>query len=455
MPFYNLGLEGFLAPALYGLAVLAFVLSLFWRPIAGLYFLVPMIPLQTIRYRLNDYPLGSSLTTILLIGMVLGLIRQRRPVLPRTGWMVYLAVYAAYVTISLCIGSLYLGHSVFLEWSDPRFGTWRDYIVMMSLLPVVACAVTTRAEIKIILILMCLGTLALDRAFYTTVADRDYSSYSEDLRDDAGESGQAGLNGLAAFTAQAGILWIALAAFELRKSLKLGYYALAGYSALCLMYSLSRGGYAAYLLGCIFLGFAKQRKLLIGLAVLGFVWATVLPPAVQERVQMTYEDGQLDHSSETRLSLWDDAMQVFDGNAATGTGYETYAYMERFENYRDTHNIYIKVLLETGIPGVALFLGLWAMIFRMGWRLFRRAQDPLFASVGLGLAGWVVCSAVANFFGDRWSFLQVNGYMWVLGGLVAKAWTIENESADEDYEMAVETTEPEMVTLPDEQPWPA
>ena len=24
----------------------------------------------------------------------------------------------------------------------------------------------------------------------------------------------------------------------------------------------------------------------------------------------------------------------------------------------------------------------------------------------------------ANFFGDRWTFLQVNGYMWVLAGLL-------------------------------------
>jgi O-antigen ligase len=99
------------------------------------------------------------------------------------------------------------------------------------------------------------------------------------------------------------------------------------------------------------------------------------------------------------------------------------------DNYKDTHNFFIKVLVETGIAGLMIFLWLLTKTFASGYKLFRRAQDPFLASLGLGLAGWVVCSFVANCSGDRWTYLQVNGYMWVLGGMVARALILEQGTA--------------------------
>jgi O-antigen ligase len=118
-------------------------------------------------------------------------------------------------------------------------------------------------------------------------------------------------------------------------------------------------------------------------------------------------------------------MQVFSGNPVMGTGFATYAYMHRIGNYQDTHNLFLKVLLETGVVGLLLFLWLLARTFGTAYQLFRHAEDPFVASLGLSLAGWVVCAIVANAFGDRWTFLQVNGYMWVLGGLVARGWVLQ------------------------------
>jgi hypothetical protein len=44
----------------------------------------------------------------------------------------------------------------------------------------------------------------------------------------------------------------------------------------------------------------------------------------------------------------------------------------------------------------------------------------------------VVAAVVANCFGDRWSFLQVCGYLWVIAGLVAQAWNLENAASAAD-----------------------
>lgn len=242
--------------------------------------------------------------------------------------------------------------------------------------------------------------------------------------------GYAGSNGVAAFEAQFSCFLLALAGFERKRLLKLGYIALAVFSAVCLMYSLSRGGYVAFLVGWLFLGLIKQRKLLVLLVVFFLTWTTLVPNAVHERVTMSYNEqtGTIDHSAETRLTLWEDALQVFDSNAALGTGFNTYAYMHRVGVYEDTHNFFLKVLVETGILGLVLFLWLVIKLFWAGFRLSRRAKDPFFASLGLGLATWIACAVVANFFGDRWTYLQVGGYMWVIAGLVARAMVLEQSA---------------------------
>jgi len=294
-------------------------------------------------------------------------------------------------------------------------------------------------QIKTLVILMCLATLALDHNFWNVVSDRDFSSYSVDLREGS-SMGYAGSNGLAAFEAQVVAFLLALAAFERGLWLRIGYYALAFFSAMCLMYSLSRGGYVALLVGLLFMGLVKQRKLLLGLILFVCVWTSIVPPAVQQRVRMSYSEqtGTVDNSAETRLVLWKDAMDLFYTSPVWGTGYNTYAYMHRERRtdgwsgyYADTHNIYMKVLVETGASGLVLFLWLLLTTFAAGYRLFRVAKNDYFAALGLGLAGWVLCAATASAFGDRWTFLQINGFMWILGGLVAQAWKLERNSAEE------------------------
>jgi O-antigen ligase len=224
---------------------------------------------------------------------------------------------------------------------------------------------------------------------------------------------------------------VALATFERKRLLKWSYGVVALLSCFCLMYSLSRGGYLALIAGFLFLGLVRQYKLLVVMLIFGLAWTSLVPNAVRQRITMTYDtkDGGLDHSSETRVDLWEDAMKLFGSNPVTGTGFNTYAYMGRIGNYKDTHNYFIKVLVETGVVGFLLFVSLILRFFWSGLTLQWKARDPLAKALGLGLAAWVVCVIVANLFGDRWSFLQVNGYMWVIAGLTARAWLMEREPA--------------------------
>jgi putative inorganic carbon (hco3(-)) transporter len=426
----HFGAEGSLGILLYVGAVFAVLASIFWRPVVGIFYLAPLIPLQTMRYRLNSFPLGASVVTVVLLAVAIGVMRRKRPLLPKTPWTFLIGVYAAFTFLSLMLGSFWLGVALPFPGTE-RFSVWADYMMMPALLLLVAAVEPTRLQMKGIVIMMCLAVLALDRNFLSTVSGRDFSAFSYDLRD-AGSMGYAGINGMAAFEAQFVIFLVALAAFEKNFLLRLAYWVLGGLSALCLMYSMSRGGYVALLAGWLFLGLAKKRWMLVALIAFIFTWTALVPNAVRERVTMTYDGGGLDHSSETRITLWQDAMQVFDSNIILGSGFNTYAYMHRVGDYEDTHNFFLKLLVETGIFGLALFLWLLGKTFRVGLQFSRRAKDPFYASLGLGLAGWLVTAFVANLFGDRWNYLQVCGYLWVIAGMVAHAKTVEDADVPEE-----------------------
>jgi putative inorganic carbon (hco3(-)) transporter len=426
----NFGLSEIVPYVLYGAGVCAFFLSIFWKPIVGVYYLVPLLPLQTLRYKLIAFPYGQSVVDLILLGVLFGLLIRSRTIFLFTPWNKMLSIYCSYTFLSLCLGSFYLYRPLPLWLDDSRLADWKNYMVMPLLVFVVAASIEDKRQIRIILWLMFGAILAMNRDFLDTVGGRNYSSFSYDLRD-AGSMGYAGVNGLAAFEAQACVLLLVLAAFEKRWSNRIAYWSLTGFSALCLMFSLSRGGYLAFLTGCLFVGLVKQRKLLILLAVFLATWASIVPPAVQQRVLMTYDKNthELDHSSETRVNLWEEAMQIYDTNPLVGAGFFTYAYTSHYNGYKDTHNLYVKVLVETGVVGILLFLWLLIKTFTSGYHLFRQADDPFLSSIGLGLSAWVVCVFVANLFGDRWTYLQVNGFMWVLAGLVSRSLLFEKEAA--------------------------
>jgi O-antigen ligase len=186
--------------------------------------------------------------------------------------------------------------------------------------------------------------------------------------------------------------------------------------------------------GLLILGTVKERKLLILFFAILLSWQSLVPGAVSERVLMTYDNSQgLDTSAGERITLWRDAMQVINHDPLIGTGFDTYKFMGRVGDYKDTHNYYLKVLLEMGVIGILFLFYVLGVLCKMCWLLFRRAQDEFLRSIGCAVFALTICTIVVNFFGDRWTYLQVNGFFWVLLGLVARGLLIlkQNEVAQE------------------------
>ena len=187
------------------------------------------------------------------------------------------------------------------------------------------------------------------------------------------------------------------------------------------MYAFSRAGYIAVIAGVVLLGILKDRKLIPIAIVFLCIWQAVVPTAVSERVNMTHnQSGQLEASAQERVDLWTNAEQVILANPIFGTGFATFQLTDHVDNLKDTHNWYVKVMTETGIIGIFFAAALIFQLFRLSWQVFRGARDPLYKGLGLGLLLLYFCSVILNCFGDRWTYLEINGLTWVLVGTAAR-----------------------------------
>ncbi|HEY6349378.1 MAG TPA: O-antigen ligase family protein [Candidatus Angelobacter sp.] len=418
MPHF--GLEGLAPILLYAGMYVAFLASVFWRPNLGIYLLVLTLPLQTGRYRLHDFPLGSEFIDILLLGTILGLVIQGKSFVPRGQWTRFLLFYALFCYLSLWEGSYFLRAPLPLWISDARFSDWKNYVEMFLLALVVASSIKSKNEIRLLLAVMTVSLLVVNRSYFSTLSGRDLSHFSYEVRD-AGPLGYAGVNGLAAFEAMLASMLLGIAVFTRRTLPKVGIYLIIATCCYCLLFSFSRGGYLGLLIGIMTVGLFKSRWLLGVAALLVIGWQTLLPVAVQERIAMTTENAgegqQFEPSAQDRINLWEDAMGLFKRNPITGTGFQTYESMGRL-GYADTHNYYLKVLAETGIIGFFLFLVLLWKLFGSGMRLFFITEDPFWRGLSLGFIALLASTVVLNLFGDRWSYQQVDGYLWVVLGCV-------------------------------------
>jgi len=293
--------------------------------------------------------------------------------------------------------------------------------MLIPLIFLVTCMVVEdRKAVRTVVLLTAISLLFIDRSFLMETLSRSWSTFDENKRS-SGPLGY-GSNQTAAFLAQFAMFFWGLVQFLKRRKAKLLSYGLIAITLFGTMYTFSRGAYLAVLVSTFILGVLKDRKLLVLVGVFLLTWQTVVPAAVSERVNMTQDaNGQLEASAQERVSLWEDAKTAIASDPIFGIGYATYQLTEHVDGLRDTHNWYVKVLVETGAIGFLIVLVLLQQLIVLPYRLFRRAEDPLYRGLGLGLFLAVCSCLVANCFGDRWTYLEINGLLWVLAGAAVRA----------------------------------
>ncbi|NPV69672.1 MAG: hypothetical protein HPY55_03360 [Firmicutes bacterium] len=225
-------------------------------------------------------------------------------------------------------------------------------------------------------------------------------------------------NMLAEFLAFALPLGVALILGNPRSAAMLFYVPAVVAAAACLALTYSRGGWVAAFIGVVAVILTKSRKLAVAFLVLMLVAAPMLPQSIQTRAitALTMEDS----SSRYRLTIWKSAARMARDYWPIGVGLGSGAFAYVYPAYEiagtpaaHTHNLYLQLLVETGIPGLLLFL--WLLLcFVREVAGAGRTRDPL---IFAGLAGGVVGQVVHGVFDNIW-YSPKNVFMfWAVLGL--------------------------------------
>ncbi len=395
-----------------------------WRPQLGFYYLMPFIPYRAMRDHFLDYPLGGNLITILVVAIIVGSLVTGKS-LPKTKLYLIWLVTVIYLYISMWYGTAMGNGPAPLWFSDSNFIDWKDYLLIPMIFVAAGLAIRDRKSIRIVIILIAISVLLIDRSSILESMSRSMSHFDESKRD-AGPMGWAGPNGLAAFLAQFAMFFWGLAQFVKKRKQKWLIYGLIGTTLFATMYTFSRASYIAVLVTTLVLGILKDRKLVLLMLAFVLTWQTIVPVAVTERINMTENsNGHLEASAGTRVELWQEAEESVLSSPLLGAGFDTYRYGIHAGNLEDTHNWYVKVMVETGIIGILLVAVMLQQMLSLSYRLFRSASDPLYQGLGLGLFLAVIACMILNFFGDRWNFPEIIGFLFVLCAAAARALELE------------------------------
>jgi len=406
------------------------IVSLTGRPLLGLYYMIPFLPYRTLRDHFLDFPLGGNMLTILVVAVIIGALLKGKSI-PKSSLYTIWLVFGVYLYLSMWFGTA-LGNAPPPLWlGDVNFETWKDYMLIPLVFIAAGMVIEDRKAVRTVVLITAVSLLAIDRSCLLESMSRSWGSFDENKRDTGPLA--YGSNQTAAFLAQFAMFFWGFVQFVQRKKLRLIFYGLVALTIFADLYTFSRGSYAALLVSIVVLGFLKDRKLIVIAAVFLFTWQAIVPTAVRERVEMTQNsNGQLEISAQERVNLWEAAEQSIISSPVLGIGFATYQIGNHVDGLKDTHNWYVKVMVETGIIGMIIVLAMLQQVLAVAYRLFKRAEDPLYRGLGLGLFVAMCSCIVANFFGDRWTYLEITGILWVLVAAAIRALQLaETEPATE------------------------
>lgn len=430
----GLGLSEFIPYILYGLSFLIAFLAIFYRNEIGILFLASLFPIYAVLNKTIklELPFAKDVVDILIIAMLLGWLLQRtkseeQPV-SHSPLLLPILLFMGYSLLSFIHGSSTLGTDLFSDMSEQRLANWKNYMIMPLMYLIAYYNLRERKWKYALFILLAISFLAMDYKFRQTFRWVQHTHYMEKSRL-SGTLGFLGPNEWGSFQTIYTLFLIGLFMIDKHIWRRIAYAVLIIGGTYCLMYSFSRGAYVGFIIGLFFIGLVRSRKLLIPLVVFLLVWKLLLPLSVVERIEGTIVDqsdlaqsertdlmsvGGAELDTARRAEIWSMAMGYFYQNPIFGKGFRTFSALTEW----DTHNVYLKMMAEQGLIGLFIYLWLYFLAFKSGWQLYRNTDEELVKAFGFGFLCAVVGSIVVNFFGDRWTYLQIGGLYWIFWALV-------------------------------------
>ncbi|HOV80708.1 MAG TPA: O-antigen ligase family protein [Bacillota bacterium] len=197
------------------------------------------------------------------------------------------------------------------------------------------------------------------------------------------------------------------------------FYALTAAAAVfCLVLTYSRGGYVALAAAMIVFAVFINRLLLPVLTAAGIFAYSFLPHSILARLATI--TSMKDSSSLYRLDTWKSTMSLIESHWETGVGLGRNAFARVYYTHMinsnvvpHSHNLYLQIISEFGILGLAVFVWLFLAVFKLGLKLCSDGSArirSLNAGIMGAIAGFLVHSTVDYFL---W-YYKIAILLWLL-----------------------------------------
>src|SRR3989338_7980441 len=413
-------IKGFAPLLFYLLGIFLILTALAGRVRWAFLFLTFLLTLRNVVEKLHSFPLGTKYITLLALAILVGWVvsaalTNAKPV-AKSPLNIPILILIFYTFFSMQYGNIYLGLNSILDISDPRVQDWKNFTLLPLIYFLTLNNIKEKKCVLRVFAVMCASMLFMD--YYTSGQVSWFSSLTSRAKI-TGTFQFLGPNEVAAFYNQYTMVLLGVFVFIKRGRLKTLVGILILLNIYCMVFMYSRAAYLGFTIGLFLIFLVRKPHWLIPLFLVIVFWRIALPEQVIERiVETTNQYGQLDASSERRLAIWSTCIDLFGKSPIIGIGYGVFRRLGY--DLGDTHNIYLKIMVEQGLVGLFFFLVLLFVFFSEGIRLFRRSTDEHDKGLGLGFAVSIVVLAINNIFGDRWSYLELSSYLWISAGLITR-----------------------------------
>ncbi|OPY56456.1 MAG: O-Antigen ligase [Pelotomaculum sp. PtaU1.Bin035] len=206
----------------------------------------------------------------------------------------------------------------------------------------------------------------------------------------------------------------------------------AALATFCLVLTYSRGGWLALVAALAVFALFKNKLLVQVLAITGVTASALMPPAVIHRLSTV--TSLKDTSNAYRLDTWLSTLSLIKTHWETGVGLGRKAFARVYYTHMinsnvvpHSHNLYLQLISEFGILGLAVFCWLFLGIFRLGLKISAAGNTRvknLNAAIMGALAGFFIHSGVDYFL---W-YYKLGILLWLLVAavLVLEKFTIRH-----------------------------
>jgi len=344
----------------------------------------------------------------------------------------FLVFYVLSSILALMMGYGFLGEGSIGLWKDMK-----DQLIPIFLIFVIQKSAVDDIQWRRILLATLLPLPYIFKVVWSQYASVSSWHYSDDLRI-SGTFMDLGANEMGAFAVTMSLICLGLL-ISCWHIVKWRYFLLVCLlcASMCVIYSYSRGGYLALMLGLLVVigKFKNIKKLVLPIILLSVITVISLPSSVTERFS-SIDSGEedRDESAQSRFVFWAIALEKFATRPIFGFGYHTVRDKRINPHEMDTHNYFVKALVERGVIGFVILLILLRMCWNLTVRnLYWRENDAMQNGLILGVSGAILALILGSMFGDRFSHYPISTCFWTFIALVSiiESRRLEKEKPDE------------------------